>query len=213
MPQWELDGTRYRADVIVAARDGWDPAENWFRFAALPLRTDDPQLIERALEDVRLYLHKMTVMGGSLRPVASTLVDRIPEAGAVLLDPAARTTHLAGVREGLRHVRDRIQDAVGEMRAVPIEPSTSFARQSARPGHRGRRTGSLGRAGHHRAGARGARGRARSPAATSSATACAVLRFASVGEYLRARGLGADPSEQALAERDTVITPDPAVPS
>ena len=91
MPQWELDRDRYKAEVIKATADGWDPAENWFRFVQLPLGTDDEGLIKRALDQVSLYLNQMTVGGGALREAANSLVARIPEARAVLLlDPAAR---------------------------------------------------------------------------------------------------------------------------
>ena len=205
MPQWELDRDRYKAEVIKATADGWDPAENWFRFVQLPLGTDDEGLIKRALDQVSLYLNQMTVGGGALREAANSLVARIPEARAVLLlDPTARAAHRTDASGGLQHVRDRIRSAVGDVRAVPARAVTAFARQSG-----GRATASdvrdllaeLGIA-------------EREPVALDAPPLTGRdrlgdqlrrLRLGSVGAYLRARGLGADPSEQALDEQDAVV--------
>src|SRR4051812_10074466 len=130
MPRWELDRDRYKAEVIKATAGGWDPAENWFRFVQLPLGTDDQHLIDRALDAVSLYLNQMTVGGGALREAANSLVARVAEARAVLIDPTARAAHRIDASGGLQHLRDRIRGAVGDLRAVPARAVTAFARQS-----------------------------------------------------------------------------------
>lgn len=204
MQNWELDRRRFAEEVLVPARDHWDPAENWFRFCQLPLDTDDPALIRRALDTVRIRLNRLQ-LGGVHAETAKYLATRIDEATAVLLDPTRREAHRRTVREALRALGERVRAELGDMPAVPAWVIERITRSSGHPTE-GDVRGLLIELGI----AEREPAELDVPSVTGPfqlTSALRLLRFSSLGEYLRSpeRQLGADPTDRALDEWRAVV--------
>ena len=202
MADWELDSRRFAEEVFLAVDKGWSPENDWFRVYQLPLDTDDPELIRRALEAVRSHLSK-SQLGGVHAGTAQNLARLHDRARQVLLDPVRREEHRRAVLAARGPLVVEVRAVARGMSAVPARVAEKIAK-----GFAGRFT-----VGDVRAvlddlgcGVREPVELAVPPAPPGLAglrDPLTTLGARSLGEYLRSpqRRLGVDPTERVLDDR------------
>ena len=206
MPEWSLDEARFRAEVFQPLDVGWNPRENLFRCYQLPVDTDDVDLIDKALNGVSRHI-KRNAIGGPHVGVANNLLELHKDAAQTLGDRAGRAQHRQQVLAARQALREAIRAEIGGAREVPPAVATAMAARHARRFVRREVEEELAGLGC----------RIREPVDLPPATrpsdwrkikeGLGFLRFATLGDYLRARfpagaGVAMDDLTRHRAELD-----------
>lgn len=115
MPDWVLDKRRFAEEVFLPVRNGWDVRRNLFRFFQLPVEVRDDAVVEEAVRGVKGHLD-FAALAGAHAAVAGPLRHGFTGFADTVRDPARRAEHRTAVLAERRAFAERTR---GEMRGLP----------------------------------------------------------------------------------------------